>query len=142
MIDEPQKARLIEAARAAQANAYAPYSVYHVGAAVLSVDGEIYVGCNVENSSYGMTICAERNGIARMVCEGRTQLVAVAVVTRDGRGPCGACLQVLWEFAKDPDKTLVVCIGESGEHDEWQLSDLLPRGFSADELRKERIDND
>lgn len=136
MIEESQKARLVEAARAAQANAYAPYSVYHVGAAVLSVDGEIYVGCNVENSSYGMTICAERNGIARMVCEGKKHLVAVAVVTRDGRGPCGACLQVMSEFAKDPEKTLVVCVGESEEHAEWRLSELLPRGFSADELRK------
>lgn len=141
-MDEKQKAKMIEVAQSARLNAYAPYSVYHVGAAVLSEDGEIFAGCNVENSSYGLTVCAERNAIARMVCEGRTKLVAVAVATREGRGPCGMCLQALWEFAQDRDKTLVVCVGESGERDEWRLSELMPRGFSAVELRKERTDDD
>lgn len=135
MMDGGQKASLIEAAQAAKVNAYAPYSVYPVGAAVLSADGEVYAGCNVENSSFGLTVCAERNAIARMVCDGRTKLVAVAVATRDGRCPCGMCLQALWEFAMDRKETVVLCASDAGEREEWRLIELMPRGFSADELR-------
>ena len=85
---------LIGRAKEARSNAYAPYSVYSVGAAVQSVDGQVFKGCNVENASYGLTICAERNAIAAMVCAGGRKVSAVAVVTKDGARPCGACLQV------------------------------------------------
>ncbi|MBX3432391.1 MAG: cytidine deaminase [Pirellulales bacterium] len=89
---------LINAARAAAAHAHAPYSHFHVGAAVETADGRVFVGCNVENASYGLTICAERGAICTAVAAGATQIKRVAVVAPGAPSPCGACRQVLAEF--------------------------------------------
>ncbi len=93
--------RLVVAATDVRSRAYAPYSGYAVGAAVASKQGNVYVGCNVENASYGSTVCAERVALFSMVAAGDRKAIACAVVTRDGGAPCGACRQVLAEFAGD-----------------------------------------
>jgi len=126
---------LVEAAREARANAYAPYSVYRVGAAVLGADGRLYTGCNVENVSYGLTLCAERTAIAKMVSEGCQEFKALAVVTVDGGTPCGQCLQTMLEFGPDPESIKVKCVAENGDEQEYSLSELLPHGFRP-ELKK------
>lgn len=92
---------LIDRALAVREQAYAPYSRFAVGAAVLTDRGELFAGCNVENASYGLTICAERNAIFQAVSAGQRQLLAIAVVASQGVTPCGACRQVLAEFAED-----------------------------------------
>lgn len=101
-------AQLLAAARAVRAHAYAPASQFHVGAAVLAADGRVFVGCNVENASYGLTVCAERNAVAAAVAAGVRSLRACAVVTdlREPGRPCGACRQVLAEFG--PGMALVL----------------------------------
>jgi cytidine deaminase len=120
---------LLAAAREARRHAYAPYSGYAVGAAVYGEDGRIFAGANVENASYGLTVCAERVAILRAVSEGVRRIQAMVVVTRDGGTPCGACRQVLAEFA-DED-VWVWCYGEDRqEGQEYRLSDLLPNAFS------------
>jgi cytidine deaminase len=123
------------AARAAQASAYAPYSKFKVGAAVL-VDGEIYEGVNVENASYPLGVCAERNAIAAAVTAGGRHLEEVAVYTDSSppSSPCGACRQVLREFAAEPKAVMVVAINGKGERREWTLDQLLPDSFSGAEL--------
>lgn len=93
--------RLFNAARAAQANAWAPYSQFRVGAAVLAEDGRVFVGCNVENASYGLTVCAERNAIAAAVVAGSRPIAVAIVGPQAGLPPCGACRQVLSEFGLD-----------------------------------------
>jgi cytidine deaminase len=93
--------RLMAEAERALENAYAPYSRFKVGAALLTRGGRVFLGCNVENASFGLAICAERNAVFRAVCEGERDFVAVAIVDAQGHGasPCGACRQVLHEFA-------------------------------------------
>lgn len=120
---------LIEAAWAARKFAYCPYSHYAVGAAVLGEDGEVYTGCNMENASYGLTACAERNAVAAMVRAGCRQIREVVVVTKDGGSPCGACRQVLMEFAPIPEAVKVSLVAESGEVHQTNLADLLPGAF-------------
>jgi cytidine deaminase len=119
---------LVAAARTARANAYAPYSRFPVGAALAMDDGRIFAGCNVENRSYGLTICAERNALAAAVVAGSRHVVAVAVVTDSSppAPPCGLCLQALSEFAADLP---VLLTNVSGERRELKLSDLLPYPF-------------
>ena len=129
-MDSQARSALIEAARAARTNAYAPYSVYEVGAAALASDGRVFSGCNVENASYGLTVCAERNAVFQMVAAGARGLVAVAVATRDGAAPCGACLQVMQEFATG--EVVVLLAGEDGSVEETSLAALMPRGFSLE----------
>jgi cytidine deaminase len=119
---------LLAAARGARRHAYAPYSGYAVGSAVWSEDGRLFAGANVENASYGLTICAERVAIARAVSEGVRRIVAVAVVTRDGGTPCGACRQVLAEFA-DGEARVWCAAEESGQVEEYPLEQLLPLAF-------------
>jgi len=119
--------RLVEAARRVRASAYAPYSRFHVGAAVLSEDGRVFVGCNVENSSFGLTICAERNAVAAAVAAGARPVAVAIVGDTDHLPPCGACRQVLAEFAPDMPVLLGAPDGTS-----WQstsLSELLPTLF-------------
>jgi cytidine deaminase len=130
-------AALVSAAREARKHAHAPYSGYKVGAAVVTESGDMFVGCNVENASYGATICAERGAIMQMVAAGRKRPVACAVVTQGkvGGSPCGICRQVLAEFA--PEMT-VILVGESGSPSDMRittLSDLLPDAFTATTLR-------
>jgi cytidine deaminase len=119
--------RLVSLARRARENAYAPYSGYLVGAAVLAEDGRTFVGCNVENSSYGLTICAERNAVAAAVAAGaRPTAVAVVAADRDVV-PCGACCQVLAEFAGDMPVILAATDGD--DRRVTPLSAFLPSAF-------------
>lgn len=123
--------RLVQAAKAARDHAYAPYSRYSVGAAIATATGSIYVGCNVENASFGATTCAERGAIMQMIAHGEREPVACAVVTADeGGSPCGICRQVLAEFAKDMPVVLVGLGSREGETGRVvQLQDLLPLAF-------------
>lgn len=98
--------RLVEAAILAQANAYAPYSKFAVGAALLTENNRLFSGCNVENSSFGLSVCAERHAVAAMVMEAEHTLRAVAVCSRGGVKPCGACCQVIAEFGTELDVVL------------------------------------
>ncbi|MGO9833768.1 MAG: cytidine deaminase [Polyangiaceae bacterium] len=126
-------AELVTAARRARARAYAPYSRYRVGAAVLTRTGGIYAGCNVENATYGATLCAERSAIAAMVSAGDAEPVACAVVTAGPRpsAPCGICRQVLAEFAREMKVVLVAedARGRVVARRTESLSRLLPRAF-------------
>lgn len=127
MISEEDRTRLLEAARAAASGSYAPYSRFRVGAALLCDDGSIVTGANVENRSYGLTICAERSAVASAVSMGRRRLRAVAVFCPDSRDPvppCGACRQVLSEFA--PADAPVLFFAAEGGPREASLGDLLP----------------
>lgn len=127
---------LVHSAIEARSNAYAPYSVYEVGAAVLGSDGKVYTGCNVENVSYGLTVCAERTAIVKMVSSGCREIKAVAVATKDGGTPCGQCLQTILEFTTEPSNVKVSCVAEGGSRREFSLADLLPHGFRS-ELKNE-----
>lgn len=125
-------AELASRAVAARSNAYAPYSRYQVGAAIALADGRILTGCNIENASYGLTVCAERVAVFRAVAEtGTAVLAAVAVATEDGGSPCGACRQVLSEFApRDGTPVPVYLVNAAGEIvQETTLAELLPLAF-------------
>lgn len=128
--------RLIESAISARKAAYAPYSGYTVGAAVMDSEDRIWTGCNVENVSYGLCICAERSAVCKMVGEGGRQVSAVAVSTRDGGTPCGMCLQTLLEFSHDPSAVEVFTISDSGETNRHVLSEMIPFGFSSDVIKR------
>lgn len=119
--------RLIECARSAQANAHAPYSGFPVGAAVLTEDGRVFLGCNVENSSFGLTVCAERNAVAAAVVAGTRPLAVAVVANVPDIVPCGACRQVLAEF--DPGMTLVLADGNGDNRRVTSLSALFPAAF-------------
>jgi cytidine deaminase len=126
-------ARLVEAARAVRGHAHAPYSKYAVGAAVLTKSGHVYAGCNVENATYGATLCAERSAIAAMVAAGERDPVACAVVTAGPApgAPCGICRQVLAEFALDMPIAMVA-VDRSGailKKKTSSLARLLPDAF-------------
>lgn len=123
---------LVARAREARSRAYAPYSGYAVGAAVLGVDGRIFGGCNVENALYGATVCAERVALWTAVAAGLRELTALAVVTPNGGAPCGFCRQVLAEFA-GPDLVLAVA-GPEGAARIHRLGELLPLAWGRDDL--------
>jgi cytidine deaminase len=123
--------RLLDLAAEARKAAYVPYSHFAVGAALRAEDGTIYTGCNVENASFGLTICAERNAVVHAVAEGARYFDAVAVVTENGVTPCGACRQVLAEFG--PHMTVVVA-DTAGNRRIYSLQDLLPGAFTPDQL--------
>ncbi len=120
--------RLIDAACDARLHAHAPYSEYKVGAALETDAGEIFTGCNVENSSYGLTICAERVAVCTAVAAGHRQFTAIAVATSNGGTPCGACREVLAEFCRTLPVLLVKAESRTlvSETDLW---DLLPQRF-------------
>jgi cytidine deaminase len=134
-IDDATLDEMLRAAREILPRAYVPYSGFHVGAALLNEDGTIRAGVNVENASYPLSVCAERNAVASMVGAGQTKILAVAVATNAAHPtpPCGGCRQVLWEFG-DTD-TLVVAEGAEGVRVRWRLGDLLPDAFGPDDLR-------
>lgn len=121
---------LVDAAIKARLNAYAPYSHYSVGAALLLSDGSVVAGCNVENASFGLTICAERAAVCAAAGAGNRMIHACVVVTSDGGAPCGACRQVLSEFHDDVHPMEIICVTPDGEivMKAW-LRDLLPNGF-------------
>ena len=121
---------LVQAAKEAQKNAYAPYSKFKVGAAVLTTKGKVFTGCNIENASYGLTVCAERVAIFKAVSEGYKKFQAIAVVTSDGSYPCGACLQVMAEFA--PGIAIILSNGR-GKTKTLKLKNLLPKQFKLKE---------
>jgi cytidine deaminase len=131
-VTQEQIEQLIQTARTYRDRAYAPYSHYQVGAALLGTDGTHYGGCNIENAAYPMCICAERTALVKAVSEGVKNFVAVAVVTRDGGSPCGMCRQMMFEFAPD---MLVIMADENGTilH-QHTLRELLLLGFNADSL--------
>jgi cytidine deaminase len=132
----PARPATLEArALAAQRRAYAPYSKFRVGAAV-QVSGEVFEGANVENASYGLTVCAERIAVFTAVIAGAHRLEAVAVCTEASppSSPCGACRQVLLEFAPDPAAVTVTAVNPRGERRSWTLAELIPDGFSGREL--------
>lgn len=124
--------RLLAEARAAQLSAYAPYSNFSVGAAVLTADGTIYHGCNVENASFGLTICAERVAVFSAIAGGHMDIIAVAVVTSGPRlcKPCGACRQVLVEFSQKDNPIMILSATVAGESALESINDLLPDNFT------------
>jgi cytidine deaminase len=131
---EPDSRRdaLIAAARSVQEMAYCPYSNYAVGAAVMAVNGEIFTGTNVENASYGLTVCAERNAIFAAVGAGAMDFVAIAVVTpgEQPARPCGACRQVIAEFSQAENPIVVYSAGSGDEVVVETIEELLPGRFT------------
>ena len=133
-----QDQELVDAAGKARQSAYAPYSGFPVGAAVRLKDGRVFTGVNVENSSYGLTVCAERNSIAAAVCSGAKagDVIAWAVVAEahnQPASPCGACRQVLAEFATDEALALLHNL-KDGTTERHTLSELLPHAFKASDI--------
>jgi cytidine deaminase len=133
-VEDETLEEMLAAARSIMPRAYAPYSNFRVGAAVLNEDGTIRPGVNIENASYPMSVCAERNAVASMVISGHGRVLAVAVATDapTPTPPCGGCRQVLWEFG-DAD-TPVVAEGAGGVRARWRLGELLPEAFGPDDL--------
>lgn len=132
-ITSEKKKELIRLAQEAYDKAYVPYSHYPVGAATLWSSEKIFAGCNVENASFGLTVCAERNSIFQAIAHGERKLkaVAIAVPTETFPSPCGACRQVLREFAED---CLVILVNGQGETQLTQLKALLPDSFGPEFL--------
>ncbi len=133
------KEKLIQAAKQAMVTAYAPYSGYHVGAALLCADGTIYTGCNVENASYGATICAERTAFCKAVSEGKRDFTAIAIVGGKDRtpseavcSPCGVCRQVMREFCKDD---FIVHLLGADQAETMTLAQLFPVSFGPENLK-------
>jgi cytidine deaminase len=133
MLNEEIAQDLVRRAIAARRLAYVPYSSFPVGAALLTRSGKIYAGCNVENASYGLTVCAERVAILKAVSEGETEFEALAVATNIGGSPCGACRQVMAEFAPD----MPVLIADlSGQATATSVAELLPLAFTPQHLQQ------
>ena len=124
---------LIEAAIRARENAHAPFSGFKVGAAVEAGDGQVYTGCNVENATYSLTLCAERVAVFKAISEGARhfQRVVVAADTEALTPPCGSCRQILWEFCGDIE---LVLVNLQGKAESLRLKDLFPRPFDASYL--------
>jgi len=134
MLTNEMQKKLIEQAVEAWHKAYAPYSGYSVGAALLTESGEIYEGINIENAVYPLTICAERVAVFKAVSEGRKKFQAIAVVTKNGGTPCGSCRQVLAEFGLE---TLVLIADTSGElKNTYTVAELLPQSFGNADLEQ------
>jgi cytidine deaminase len=127
---------MLDAARTARGRAHAPYSRFAVGAALLTADGAIHVGCNVENASYGLSVCAERHAVAAAVAAGHRTFEAVLVMTDTAPpvGPCGACRQVLAEFGDFP----VLLADPSAVRSRTSVARLLPDAFRAGDLPRDR----
>ncbi len=120
---------LLEAAKAVRERAYCPYSNFQVGSAILTTDGAIFVGCNIENRTFGLTVCAERVAVLSAVAQGKRQLAAVVAMTdtEPPSPPCGQCLEVMTEFGTPDLPVLLANI--QGDSTEYRLSDLLPHPF-------------
>jgi cytidine deaminase len=133
-LDESVVADLVLAAQNARRNAYTPYSHFPVGAALRAADGTVYTGSNVENASFGLTICAERNAVFHAVSEGARDIEMIAVVTANGVTPCGACRQVLAEFNVEMQ---VIVADTDGNWRVYGLAELLPDAFVPEQLQKD-----
>ncbi|MCX7839263.1 MAG: cytidine deaminase [Anaerolineae bacterium] len=127
--------KLIALARAARKRAYAPYSRYAVGAAVLAKSGKVYTGCNIENAAYPSGLCAERVAIFKAVSEGERELVAMVVVTSNLGSPCGACRQVFSEFADD-EAIIVLASARGKRRKTYRMREILPDRFGARDLQR------
>lgn len=127
---------LIALARAAQAHAYAPYSGFRVGCALVTPDGSVFTGANVENASYGLCVCAERSALLAMVLAGHRDFTALAVATdvAPPASPCGMCRQTMLEFSAAPTKTTVTAVGPGNARAQWTVAELLPAGFTGAQL--------
>lgn len=122
---------LLEVAANARKMSHSPYSRYRVGAALLAGSGNVYAGCNVENASYGLSICGERTAYVKAVSEGESEFLAIAVVTDNGGSPCGACRQFMAEFGLD---TAVILGDKKGNYTVSTVGELLPDAFTPDKL--------
>ena len=131
MLDQETINTLFGAAKTAMANAYAPYSKFTVGAALLMKDGQIVTGCNIENASFGVTACAERSAISAAISNGVSDIQAVCVTnaTDTKITPCGICRQAIYEFGRDIP---VICTNQSGDYDIFSIAELLPHAFTLD----------
>lgn len=126
-----RKLELIRAAQRIRVRAYAPFSGYLVGAAVLGGSGDIYSGCNIENVSYGATICAERVAIGNMIAAGERSIVAFAVSTADRNVPCGICRQVISEFVASGDVPIYLCDQDGDAYLMLTFGDIFPKAFQT-----------
>jgi cytidine deaminase len=136
MVSEETTKKLVRLATEARKNAYARYSNYQVGAALLTKSGQIFTGANVENAVFPLTICAERSAVVSAVTAGETEFSAISVVTRDAGTPCGSCRQVLSEFGLDIE---VIIADDQGKiHQVTTVGDLLPHSFSQENLDSSR----
>ena len=133
LMDNTEK-ELVEAALEVREKAYAPYSNFKVGAAIRTKEGKVYVGCNVESASYGLTVCAERVAIWKSISEGKHKITQIAVVadTEELTPPCGVCRQIIWEFGGDIPVTLA---NLNGKTETVQMRELLPRAFDTKFLK-------
>ena len=132
-MDKKSAQKLVKAAIAARETAYAPYSKFKVGAAILTKDGKIYKGCNIENASYGATICAERSAVCNMIANGGADPIAIAICYNEEEFavPCGICRQVLSEFS--PKGDLIILMAKTdGTYQETTLSAILPASFKLE----------
>ena len=132
-MDKPDFGKLAEAAREAALRAYAPYSNFKVGAALLAADGRVFTGCNVENASYGLTNCAERTAVFKAVSEGATRFSAIVIAGGEGEVamPCGACRQVLAEFCAPETPVRCMTLDGTAVRD-FTIGELLPGAFRLD----------
>jgi cytidine deaminase len=135
-----EQKKLIEVAIKAREHALATFSNFRVGAALETADGKVYTGCNIENASYGLTVCAERVAIWKALSEGEREFRQIVVVadTSELTPPCGACRQIIWEFCGDVPVTLANLHGAS---ETAQMSELLPHAFGREFLGKEETSN-
>jgi cytidine deaminase len=134
-LSEEEMQSLIETAKQARLQSVAPFSKFRVGAAVKTESGKVYTGCNIESSSYGLTVCAERVAIWKALSEGERNFTELAVVadTETLTPPCGTCRQIIWEFARGAK---IVFANLKGESEEFQIAELLPRAFDARFLKQ------
>jgi len=135
MLTDDQKKQLVEIAVNTRQWAYAPYSKYHVGAALLSTSGRIYEGVNIENAAYPDSICAERVAVFKAISEGEKDFLAIAVVSQNGGSPCGSCRQVMTEFT--PGMLVIIADKQGHIIREATLESLLPGAFTSDQLLPE-----
>jgi len=131
---ENKEKELIKAAVRVRENAHAPFSNFKVGAALMSKNGKIYTGCNIENATYGLTICAERNAVFKAISEGEKDFETISVVadTNELTPPCGACRQIIWEFCGDVP---VILANLNGNSETVMMKELFPRAFDAKFLK-------
>lgn len=131
---ENKEKELIKAAVRVRENAHAPFSNFKVGAALMTKNGKIYTGCNIENATYGLTICAERNAIFKAISEGEKDFETISVVADTDKltPPCGACRQIIWEFCGDVP---VILANLNGNSETVMMKELFPRAFDAKFLK-------
>ncbi|MBN1659397.1 MAG: cytidine deaminase [Anaerolineae bacterium] len=134
MSERPSDQELIEIALRARQHAYAPYSKFPVGAALLGRSGQVFTGANVENAAYPLTTCAERTAVTKAVSEGEREFDTIAVVTETGATPCGACRQILREFGGPEGDLRVIVADTEGQSRTYTIAELLPDSFTPDQL--------